>query len=55
MAALPTTNLGHSGIPVSTICLGTMLYGTTTPEVRGRELLEQFLDRGGTFVDTANN
>ena len=55
MAELPTTTLGGSGTSISTMCLGVMFFGTNTPEERGRALLDRFVERGGTFVDTANN
>ena len=37
------------------LCLGAMNFGTTTDEATAVAVLERFLERGGTFVDTANN
>jgi aryl-alcohol dehydrogenase-like predicted oxidoreductase len=46
--------LGGSGCAVSSLCLGTMTFGTETDEAGAHEQLDQFLDAGGTFVDTAD-
>ena len=50
--------LGHSGLRVSPLCLGTMTFGTEwglgTAEEESKAILHQFLDAGGNFVDTAN-
>lgn len=37
------------------LCLGAMNFGTTTDEATSVAILERFLERGGNFVDTANN
>ncbi|GJF28976.1 oxidoreductase [Kitasatospora sp. NE20-6] len=55
----PTRTLGRraDGTPgplVSTLCLGTMPFGTRVPEDRAFAILDRFVERGGTFVDTAN-
>src|SRR5215813_9653460 len=50
--------IGHSGLRVSPLCLGTMTFGeelgwgTTVAETEA--MLSRFLDRGGNFLDTAN-
>jgi aryl-alcohol dehydrogenase-like predicted oxidoreductase len=50
--------LGRTGMRVSELCLGTMLFGD---EKRGadaaesRRIFEAFLEAGGNFVDTANH
>ena len=49
------TKLGGSGIETSALCLGCMNFGTRTPEQTSFALLDQFVDAGGTFLDTANN
>jgi aryl-alcohol dehydrogenase-like predicted oxidoreductase len=36
------------------IVLGAMNYGTTVDEVRAHALLDRFVERGGTWVDTAD-
>jgi aryl-alcohol dehydrogenase-like predicted oxidoreductase len=39
---------------VSVLCLGTMMFGTTIDEPTSFALLDQFVARGGTFLDTAD-
>jgi aryl-alcohol dehydrogenase (NADP+) len=46
--------LGGSGCAVSSLCLGTMTFGTETDEAGAHEQLDLFLKAGGTFVDTAD-
>jgi aryl-alcohol dehydrogenase-like predicted oxidoreductase len=49
--------LGHSGLIVSELCLGTMIFGDDTrgaDETTAIRLIHQFLDAGGNFVDTAD-
>jgi len=46
--------LGRTGIRVSPICLGTMTYGTTTPEEDACQMLETAVDAGVNLIDTAN-
>ena len=49
--------LGCSGLMVSELCLGTMIFGD---EARGADeptairMIHQFLDAGGNFIDTAD-
>ncbi|MDX1616316.1 MAG: aldo/keto reductase [Candidatus Promineifilaceae bacterium] len=50
--------LGRSGLLVSELCLGTMIFGedsdrATPPEVAER-MIHSYLDAGGNFIDTAN-
>ena len=50
--------LGSSGILVSELCLGAMIFGedaqrSTSPEV-ARAMIDRYLDVGGNFIDTAN-
>jgi len=50
--------VGSSGLLVSELCLGTMIFGedsvrSTPPDVALR-MIHQFLDAGGNFIDTAN-
>jgi aryl-alcohol dehydrogenase-like predicted oxidoreductase len=45
--------LGHSGLSVSRLGLGTLTWGTDTGETEAAELLAAFVDAGGTLVDTA--
>jgi aryl-alcohol dehydrogenase-like predicted oxidoreductase len=46
--------LGNTGTVVSTLCLGTMTFGTETDEKVAHEQLDRFVERGGNFIDTAN-
>ena len=46
--------LGRSGCAVSTLCLGTMTFGTESDEKVSHAQLDRFVEAGGTFVDTAD-
>jgi aryl-alcohol dehydrogenase-like predicted oxidoreductase len=46
--------LGKTGEQVSALCLGAMYYGSSVKEEMACWLLDQYVDRGGTFIDTAN-
>ncbi|MEO0899384.1 MAG: aldo/keto reductase [Bacteroidota bacterium] len=50
--------LGRSGIFVSDLCLGTMIFGETagrgTPADEARKIIQAYLDAGGNHIDTAN-
>ncbi|WP_347977197.1 aldo/keto reductase [Microbacterium sp. ProA8] len=50
-----TISNGTTSFEVSTLCLGTMFFGTRTDTATSLEILDRFADAGGTFVDTANN
>lgn len=58
--SLDTVPLGRTGLEVSEFALGTARFGAG-PEAggatkeRSHALLNQFLDAGGTFIDTADN
>ena len=50
--------LGRSGLLVSELCLGTMIFGedsprSTTPDI-ARQMIDRFLEAGGNFIDTSN-
>ena len=45
--------VGHSGLRVSRLGLGTMTWGTAVDEIEAEEQLTTFLDAGGTLIDTA--
>jgi len=49
-----TIPLGSSGESVSQLSLGCMLMGTLTDEATSFGMLDDFVDQGGTFIDTAN-
>lgn len=46
---------GDRSIRVSNLCLGTMLYGWRTDEDTAFAILDRYVERGGTWLDTANN
>ena len=50
--------LGRSGLRVSSLCLGTMTFGTEwgwgSEADAARQILNRYLEVGGNFVDTAN-
>jgi aryl-alcohol dehydrogenase-like predicted oxidoreductase len=45
--------VGHSGLRVSRLGLGTLTWGRDTDEHEAADQLKQFVDAGGTLVDTA--
>lgn len=47
-------NLGRSGVKVSPLCLGTMMFGAPTGEADSIRIIHRALDAGINFVDTAN-
>jgi len=51
---MKTVQLGHSGEQVSALCLGAMYFGTKQDEATSRRLLDQYVEAGGAFIDTAN-
>ena len=50
--------LGHSGLRVSPLCLGTMTFGTEwgwgSEEDTARGVFDRYIDAGGNFIDTAD-
>ncbi len=46
--------LGHSGLKVSHICLGTMTFGSGADKDTSFALMDRFIELGGNFLDTAN-
>jgi aryl-alcohol dehydrogenase-like predicted oxidoreductase len=50
--------LGRSGLKVSTLCLGTMTFGTEwgwgNEEKDSRAIFDRYIERGGNFLDTAD-
>jgi aryl-alcohol dehydrogenase-like predicted oxidoreductase len=46
--------LGRTALQVSEVCLGTMNFGPTTSEPESFAILDQALENGVNFVDTAN-
>jgi aryl-alcohol dehydrogenase (NADP+) len=46
--------LGRSGIQVSPLCLGTMMFGGQTDERSAQAIADRALEQGVNFIDTAN-
>jgi aryl-alcohol dehydrogenase-like predicted oxidoreductase len=47
--------LGQDGPVVGPVCLGCMFFGTRVAEDEAFAILDRFVDRGGRFLDTADN
>ena len=47
------SRLGHSGLSVSRVCLGTMTWGTQNNQQDANEQIEYALSEGVNFIDTA--
>jgi aryl-alcohol dehydrogenase-like predicted oxidoreductase len=46
--------LGRTGVQVTPLCLGGMLFGGRTPEEEAITIIDTALDAGINFIDTAN-
>ncbi len=46
--------LGRTGVKVWPLCLGTMNFGGRTNPAQSKQILDQYLELGGNFIDTAN-
>jgi aryl-alcohol dehydrogenase-like predicted oxidoreductase len=46
--------LGHSGLKVAALCLGTMQFGWTADEQASFEIMDAYTGAGGNFLDTAD-
>jgi aryl-alcohol dehydrogenase-like predicted oxidoreductase len=51
---METRPLGRSGITVSRLCLGTMMFGGPTDEATSRRIIERAAEAGLNFLDTAD-
>lgn len=47
-------SLGRTGVKVSPLCLGSMMFGGPTDEATSIRIVHDALDRGINFIDTAN-
>jgi aryl-alcohol dehydrogenase (NADP+) len=47
-------NLGRTGIKVSPLCLGTMMFGNQTDEATSRRIVDKAFEQGVNFIDTAD-
>jgi aryl-alcohol dehydrogenase-like predicted oxidoreductase len=52
-ARMKTVELGRSGIGVRNYCLGTMTWGTQTPEAEAHAQIDRAMDAGLDLMDTA--
>lgn len=48
------TQLGRTGLKVSRLCLGTMNFGDVTDEATSFRILDEALENGINFIDTAD-
>jgi aryl-alcohol dehydrogenase-like predicted oxidoreductase len=46
--------LGRTGVKVSPLCLGTMNFGGRSDAAESNRILNQYIELGGNFIDTAN-
>lgn len=51
---MDTHFLGRTGLQVSELCLGGMTFGNETDLSTAHRILDEFVEAGGTFVDTAD-
>lgn len=51
---MPYRRLGHSGLKVSPLCLGAMMFGGPTGEPDARAIIDAARDQGINFIDTAD-
>jgi len=51
---MQTQQLGNTDTQVSALCLGTMYFGSKNNKATSYNLLDRYIDAGGTFLDTAN-
>ena len=47
-------NLGRSGLKVSPLCLGTMMFGGATDEPAAQRIVDAAREQGVNFIDTAD-
>src|SRR5262249_23735163 len=53
-AYMDSVNLGRSGLKVSRLCLGTMLFGGPVEEAESIRIIHRALEAGIFFLDTAD-
>lgn len=49
-----TVPLGTTGVEVSALCLGAMYFGSKNEKATSYQMLDMYIEAGGTFIDTAN-
>ena len=47
-------NLGKSGLKISPLCLGTMMFGGPTEELTAARIVDRAREQGVNFIDTAD-
>ena len=47
-------SLGRSGLKVSPLCLGTMMFGSATDDLTSQRIVDRARDQGVNFIDTAD-
>lgn len=52
---MPYRRLGRSGLTVSRLVLGTMMFGGRTEEAEARRIIDDAAEAGVNFIDTADN
>ena len=52
--AMEYRRLGNSGLEVSPICLGTMMFGDRTDAAASQKIVDVAYDAGFNFIDTAD-
>jgi aryl-alcohol dehydrogenase (NADP+) len=55
MQTMSYRSLGHSGLKVSPLCLGAMLFGDRTELAVARRIVDAAHEAGVNFIDTANS
>jgi aryl-alcohol dehydrogenase-like predicted oxidoreductase len=53
-AKMPVKSLGQSGLMISRLCLGTMMFGGPTPEAEACRIVDDARAHGVNFIDAAN-
>lgn len=53
--SIPLRRLGRSGLTVSRLCLGTMMFGARTEEAEARRIVDDAAAIGVNFIDTADS
>ena len=46
--------MGSSGVSVSMLALGTMIFGAESPAEESLAMLDTYVEVGGNFIDTAD-
>ena len=54
MPSIAYRRLGSSGLEVSTLCLGTMMFGDRTDPATAQKIIASAFDAGVNFIDTAD-